>query len=553
VDAADAAPSALLRGANSCGTVVSMDTGVGAGRGSAPTRAEVIAALSLGIDLGLGQPMEHMLRAAVIAARLADRMGLDPDQRAVVYYADLVAWIGCHADSPELAEVFRDEIDFRAGTYRVDLRGLPRARFFLRRAAADRATLDRGRNTVKFMITGRRRMTDILESHYVSAGALADRLGLGARVRTAVRHTFERWDGTGLPQGVQGDAIPIEMRIVQLADVAEVHWREDGSRAAVDMARRRSGTQFDPDIVSVFDRYADEILAEPLGDDAWRAALALAPEWDRPLSAPDLDELLVALGDFVDLKSRFRHGHSRAVAALAGDAARLIGLPDDDVDRLRRAGAVHDLGRLGVSNSIWDKPTPLSSVERERVRLYPYLTQRILGRVTGLTQVAALAGAHRELLDGSGYPKGVDATFLSVPARILAAADRYQSLTESRPHRAALPAADAATALDRDALAGRLDPAAVAAVASVTSVAGHATRRRTVRPSGLTPREEEVLALAAVGRSSRDIAAELVISEKTVRNHLEHIYAKAGVSNRASASLFAVQHGIVKTAPDAGG
>jgi len=506
----------------------------------------VIAALSLGIDLGLGQPMEHMLRAAVIATRLADRIGLDADQRAVVYYADLVAWIGCQADSPELTAVFRDEIDFRAGTYRVDLRGVPRARFFLQRAAADRPAVDSGRNTVRFMISGRRQMTDILESHYASAGALADRLGLGPRVRTAIHHTFERWDGTGLPRGVSGDAIPIEMRIVQLADVAEVHWREDGSQAAVDMVRSRSGSQFDPDLVSVFDRYAGELLAEPVGEDAWRGALALAPEQDRLLMAPELDELLIALGDFVDLKSGFRHGHSRGVAALAGDAARFIGLPDDEVTSVRRAGAVHDLGRLGVSNAIWDKPTPLSSVERERVRLYPYLTQRILGRVTGLTQVAALAGSHRELLDGSGYPKGVDASFLSVPSRILAAADRYQSLTESRVHRSALSPTDAAAAIDRDARDGRLDPAAVAAV---TSVAGHGTKRRAVRASGLTQREEEVLALAAIGRSSRDIAAELFISEKTVRNHLEHIYTKAGVSNRASASLFAVQHGIVKAGP----
>ncbi len=530
-----------------------VNTGDSAGHCATPTRAEVIAALSLGIDLGLGQPMEHMLRAAVIATRLATRMGLDDEQRAIVYYADLVAWIGCHADSPELTAVFRDEIDFRAGTYGVDLRGWPRARFFLQRAAADRPAIDSGRNTVRFMISGRRQMTDILESHYVSAGALADRLGLGPGVRTAIHHTFERWDGTGLPKGVHGEAIPIEMRIVQLADVAEVHWREDGPQAAVEIVRRRGGSQFDPDIVSVFDRYAGEILAEPPGDDAWRAALALAPEPDRPLSATDLDELLVALGDFVDLKSGFRHGHSRAVAGLAGEAGQFIGLPDDDVARLRRAGAVHDLGRLGVSNAIWDKTTPLSSAERERIRLYPYLTQRILGRVTGLAEVAALAGSHRELLDGSGYPKGVDASFLSLPSRILAAADRYQSLTESRVHRSALSPQEAASAIDRDARDGLLDPAAVAAVAAVTAVAGHATRRRTVRASGLTPREEEVLALAAVGRSSREIAAELVISEKTVRNHLEHIYAKAGVSNRASASLFAVQHGIVRAGPGAGG
>ena len=155
-----------------------MDIDSIAGDGAAPTRAEVLAALSLGLDLGLGQPMEHMLRAAVIATRLADRAGLGADQRAVVYYADLIAWIGCHADSPELAAVFRDEIDFRAGTYQVDMEGLPRARYMLRHAAADRTGLDRGRSTLKFMMSGRRQMTAILNSHYTSAGALADRLGL---------------------------------------------------------------------------------------------------------------------------------------------------------------------------------------------------------------------------------------------------------------------------------------------------------------------------------------------------------------------------------------
>jgi HD-GYP domain-containing protein (c-di-GMP phosphodiesterase class II) len=428
------------------------------------------------------------------------------------------------------------------------MEGLPRAKFMLRHAAADRPSLDRGRNAVRFLLSGRRQMTEILNSHYVSAGALADRLGLGAGVRTAVHHTFERWDGTGLPRGVRGDTIPIEMRVVQLADVAEVHWREEGARAAVDMVRRRSGTQFDPAVVAVFDKYSAEILAELPDDDSWRAALEQAPEGDQPLTAPELDELLIALGDFVDLKSVFRHGHSRAVATLAADAGRVVGLPQDDVDRLRRAGAVHDLGRLGVSNAIWDKTAPLSSMERERVRLYPYLTQRVLGRVTGLGQVAALAGSHRELLDGTGYPKGVDASFLSLPARILAVADRYQSLTESRPHRDALTPAQAAAAVERDASNGTLDAAAVRAV---THAAGHERKPRPARPSGLTPREEEVLALAAVGQSSRDIAAALVISEKTVRNHLEHIYTKAGVSNRASASLFAVQHGIIKPIPAA--
>ncbi len=505
----------------------------------------MLAALSLGVDLGLGQPMEHMLRATVIATRLANRLGLDADQRSTVYYADLISWIGCHADAPELTRVFRDEIGFRSATYESDLRGPARARFMLQHAAADRSPVDSVLNTLNFLMTGRRRMTEILDSHYLSAGLLADRLGLGPGIRNAVHHTFERWDGTGLPRGVEGPDIPLEMRVVQLAEVVEVHWRLHGAAAAVEMAHRRAGTQFDPALVAVLAQFEDEILADIPGDDAWRAALDQAPPGDRPLTEPELDDLLEAVGDFTDLKSEYRHGHSRAVAVLVAAAAGAMQLPAAEITLLRRAATVHDLGRLGVSNSIWEKAAPLSSTERERVRLYPYLTARIVGRVPGLGAVAMLAGSHRELLDGSGYPKGVDGSFLTMPARLLAAADRYQSLREDRPHRPGLSARDAAAVLQSQAAAGAFDHAAVEAV---VSAGGSPTVRRPVRASGLTAREEQILALVALGRSSREIAAELVIAHKTVRNHLEHIYAKAGVTNRVSASLFAVRHGIVPPA-----
>ena len=441
--------------------------------------------------------------------------------------------------------MFRDEIDFRAGTYHVDLRGLTRARFMLTRAAADRAPLDSGRNTVEFVISGRRQMTEILESHYASAGALADRLGLGPRVRNAVHHTFERWDGTGLPRGIPGDAIPMEMRVVQLADVAEVHWREYGADAAVAMARRRSGTQFDPEIVSVFYRYSGEILGDGRATTPGRRRsrrrrnrTGRSPRWNwtnswwrwaiSSISNP-------GSGTVIRAPSR----HSPATPPGPSDCPRTTSL------RLRRAAAVHDLGRLGVSNAIWDKSTPLSSAERERIRLYPYLTQRILGRVTGLDQVAALAGARTANSSmAADIRRASTRRSCRFPLGFSSAAERYRSLIESRPYRAALTTGQAAAAVDLEARDGALDPAAVSAV---TAVAGHVPVRRQVRPSGLTPREEAALALAAVRRSSRDIAAVLVISEKTVRNHLEHIYTKAGVSNRAGASLFAVQHGIVST------
>lgn len=507
-----------------------------------PRRAELVAALSLGLDLGLGQPMDHMLRAAVIATRLADRIGLDADRRGVVFYSQLLSWIGCQADSPELTALFVDEIAFRAGTFPVDLQGMDRARYLLGQAGHGRAPAAAGWAVARMLATGPRAMQQLIDSHYASAGALADRLGMGVRVRDAIHHTFERWDGTGLPRGVGGEAIPIEMRVVQVADVTEVHLREHGAAAAVEMARRRRGTQFDPLVVDALCFAPREVLDGLDEQDAWPVALGQAPDPDRPLADAELDDLLTAMGDFIDLKSPFRQGHSRRVADLAGAAARLSGLAESQERDLRRAGWVHDLGRLGVPNSIWDKADRLSSTERERVRLYPYFTQRMFGRVPGLAEVAALAGSHRERLDGSGFPKGVDATFLTMPARLLAVADRLATLTEPRADRGARTLPDAVRVLDREAAAGLLDAAAVTAVAAA---AGDRPHRRT-RPAGLTAREAEVLALAAIGRSTRQIAAELVISEKTVRNHLEHIYTKTGVSNRAGASLFAVQHGIVR-------
>lgn len=511
--------------------------------GLRPRRAEVVAALSLALDLGLGQPMEHMLRSSIIACRLATLLGLDAQQRGVVYYGDLLAWIGCHADSPEISALFDDDIGYRAATYEIDLAGLPLMRMLMGHVAADQPPLRRTLSRAAFMVSAREQMTKVIASHYVSAGSLADRLNMGPDVRSAIGFTFERWDGTGLPDGAAGEDIPVEMRVVHVADVAEVFLREHGVDAAVAMVCQRSGTQFDPAVADAFVRDAPNLVRDlPVGD-AWRAALNEAPDRGVTLSPDELDELLVAVADFVDLRSPHRHGHSRRVAELASLAALHYGLPEPEAKLVRRAGWVHDVGRLGVSSGVWARPQPLTSAERERVYLYPHLTQRIVSRVPGLQAVAALAGLHRERLDGSGYPKGVDGSFLSAAARILAAADAYQSLTESRGFRHALSESSAARRLREAATAGRLD---AAAVETTLQAARREVVPTVISPGGLTARELEILRMVAVGRSNREIANDLVLSEKTVRNHLEHIYAKAGVSNRVSASMFALRHGITR-------
>jgi len=385
-----------------------------------PSRAELLAALSIAIDLGLGQPAEHMLRSAVIATRIADRLGLDRAERDCTYYTALIMWIGCHADSHEYARWFGDDIAVRRDSYLLDWSGLPYLRFLMANTGRGQPVLRRLSVLATLLADARGQIAELIHSHCSSAGILADRLGLSADVQTVLGYTFERFDGGGLPGGVGGDAIPIPMRVAQLADTAEVHHRTFGVDGAVAMARSRSGGQFDPRVVDAFLADGDAILESP--EDAWSAALREDPHYGTGLADGELDELLVALGDFVDLKCPFTLGHSRAVAELAAGAAALMGMDAADVDLVRRAGHVHDVGRIGVSNQVWSKSSTLTTGEMERVRLHPYLTVRILSQVGGLDAVARVAGNHHEYLDGSGYPRGLPAAALSVPDRVLAAA-----------------------------------------------------------------------------------------------------------------------------------
>lgn len=512
-----------------------------------PTRAELLAALSVAIDLGLGQPAEHMLRAALVATRIADRLGLTAQERDGVYYTTLIMWIGCHADSHEYAKWFGDDIAVRHDSYFVDWSGVPYLRFLAGNVARGESLTRRLAVLASLWLNARGQMSTLIHSHCLSAALLADRIGLGADVQAALPFSFERYDGGGLPTGVQGDGIPILMRVAQLADMVEVHHRTYGVDGAVAMARHRRGGQFDPVVVDTFVAHAEAVLAGPTTGNAWAAALHEAPDRHDRLDAQSLDLLLVALGEFVDLKVPFTLGHSGGVARLAANAAMAAGLDTEATDLTRRAGHVHDLGRIGISNQIWSKPGTLTAGELERVRLHPYLTVRILSQVKGLARVAQVAGNHHECIDGSGYPRGLSENALSRSDRLLAAAVSYQSACEPRPYREELGPDAAARRLRERVRAGALDAAAADAV---LEAAGHRPQRPTARPDGLTPREIEVLCLVARGASNKEIAAALVLSEKTVRNHVERTYAKLGVSNRIGASMYALRHGLAVPASD---
>ncbi len=510
--------------------------------------AELIGAMSLAVDLGLGQPTEHVLRASLLGLRIAERIGLGEEERAAIYYAALIAWVGCHADSHEQARWFGDDIALRGDTYDVDMVGLSAAGFFLRHLGAGQNALQRARLSAAFVASGRRWLAVMEPTHCLVACELADRLGLGAAVCDPLAQAFERWDGKGLPNRLAGEQISLAARIVHLADVVEVFHRAGGVDRAVAVARERRGTQFDPVLVDRFCADAAELLDGLDAATSWDALIAAEPALRPVLRGDELDAALDAVGDFADLKSPYTIGRSRAVAELAAAAGEAYGLPAADSRTLRRAGLVHGLGRLGVSNAIWDKAGPLSAAEVERVRLHPYLAERVLSKAPGLVALGTLAGQQSERLDGSGYPRGLTAAALGPAARLLSAATVYRALREPRPHRAQLDSGGAESVLHDEVRGGRLDGEAVNAV---LRAAGHRVRRRRQWPAGLTPREIDVLRLLVRGCTTAQIGERLVVSPKTAANHIAHIYEKAGVNSRAAASLFAMRHGLVDDDEDA--
>jgi HD-GYP domain-containing protein (c-di-GMP phosphodiesterase class II) len=508
-------------------------------RGSGVRLAELIATLSLGTDLGLGQPMQHVLRQCLIALRMSELLQLSESDRRVVYYSGLLAWVGCFTDAYEQAKWFGDDIALKADGYVMD--GGPFA-YLVGHIGAGKPLLERAKIGFSFLGDGRRALMEMLKNHYLATDEMAGRLGLGEDVRESLKQTFERWDGKMTPLGLKGDQILLTSRLIHLANVVEVLHRHGGVDAAVEAARKGSGNEFDPSLVELLSIHAADVFGVVEPESTWDAVIKAEPSLEAVITNEEFEGALEAIADFIDLKSPFTIGHSRGVADLAAASARNYGLSAPAVDAIRKAGLVHDFGRLGVSNSIWDKRGPLTVSEMERVRLHPYLTERMLAFSPVLRPLGAIAALHHERLEGSGYPRGLAGDEISPAGRILGAADAYHAMTELRPHRQPRTSEDAAIELRREVAAGRLESDAVDAV---LRAAGHRVTRRRALPAGLTTREVEVLRLLTRGFSNKEIAEQLIITRKTAGNHVEHIYTKIGASNRARASLFAMKHGLI--------
>ena len=328
-----------------------------------------MATLSYASDLGLGQPMAHCMRQMVVALRLAGLAGASGRELEATYYLGMMMNVYCHADAAEQARWFGDDISMKSDTF--DLLDMSTARmvaFMVRRVGSHGSGVARARRLAAFPVAGMKQVLSFATTHCTLGSQFAEQIGLDEAVCVAIRQGYEQWDGKGYPSHLRGEEICLPARLVQLAGPVEVVARRRGVQAAVAVARRHRGTQFDPAVVDLFCSRAPELLDGLDQASDWDAVLGAEPELSRRVSGAGLDQVLEAMADLVDLKSPFLAGHSRGVANLAGAAARVAGYPGDDVAVLRRAGLIHDLGRLGVSNAIWDKPGPL---HRGRVRAGP--------------------------------------------------------------------------------------------------------------------------------------------------------------------------------------
>jgi HD-GYP domain-containing protein (c-di-GMP phosphodiesterase class II)/DNA-binding CsgD family transcriptional regulator len=488
----------------------------------------------------MGFPFEHGLEATLMTMRLVDLLEVDSDTATDTFYASLLMYVGCTTDADVTSRIFPGglTVNMIPVEYGSSREGL---------VAAARAVTPPDLSSVQRLYERARRLPQagrFRRPHYSAlcevAEMLATRLGLPASISGLFSRLTERWDGNGVLARAAGEEIPLPVRIARVARDAAYQRLLHDPMDVVDVIRARAGKAFDPAVAEAFAQASGEVLAAA-EQPAWEGVLAAEPKPWLQLSGEGIDRALGAMGSFSDLVSPFLSGHSAGVAGLAASTAHVCGLSLDQVARVRRAGLVHDLGRVAVHPAVWQKAGQLSVHDWEEVRLHCYHTERILDRSPFLADIATIASCHHERLDGSGYHRRLDASALPLEARLVATVDAFCAMTEPRAHRPRYGPGEAAEILTGEASEGFHDPEMVAAVLEVVGLPPPPIRR----PAGLTEREAEVLGLIARGLQTKQVARTLDISAKTADHHIQSAYRKIGVSTRAAATLFAMESGLV--------
>jgi HD-GYP domain-containing protein (c-di-GMP phosphodiesterase class II) len=409
--------------------------------------AEILGALSHALDMVEGQPPGHCVRCCWIGIHIGWEIGLSPEQIWELYYTLLLKDLGCSSNAARICQLYLvDDIAFKRDFKTVN-GSLPQVlRFVLSHTGMKAGLAERFRALVHVFQNGGQVARELMETRCDRGAEIARKMRFSDAVAQGIRNLDEHWDGGGLPLHLSGEAIPIYSRIALLAQVVDVFQVANGTDAAKLEIRHRAGSWFDPALAAAFERAA----AQPgfwemmQSDDLDRAIFALEPAQSTSLVDDDyLDDIAAAFAQVVDSKSPYTSGHSERVTLFSDLIARQMGLPDAQRRFLRRAALLHDIGKLGVSNSILDKPGKLDPDEWAAMQMHAAYTHTILSRITAFSELSAIAAAHHERLDGKGYPLGLAGDQIAPETRIITTADIFDALTAERPYRAAMPVAKA--------------------------------------------------------------------------------------------------------------
>lgn len=435
--------------------------------------AELMAAMSYALDLTEGQPQGHCLRSCWIGMKVAQALGLDAASRWSLYYSILLKDLGCSSNAARICELYlTDDRAFKHDFKRVGTGAADLLAFVATRTGAHAGWRQRVSALMNIARNGDAIAGDLIRTRCTRGAEIARRLRFPAEVADAIHGLDEHHDGSGRPDGLAGEAIPLASRIALLAQVADVFHFSDGPEAATAELRRRSGTWFDPRIVQAFEAAARSPDFWPVlqDDELERAVLALEPASHTvPVDDDYLDAIAEAFGAVVDAKSPFTAGHSERVGFYTDVLARRLGIADDRRRWLRRAALLHDVGKLGVSNTILDKPGRLDADEWQAVKLHASYSEQILGRLSPFEELARIAAAHHEKLDGTGYPRGLRGDEIALETRIITTADIFDAITAERPYHAATPV-ERALEIMRGHVGSALDPDCFAALEQVVAL-----------------------------------------------------------------------------------
>lgn len=443
--------------------------------------SEIISALSYALDITEGQPMGHSVRACMIGMRIGRHIGLGTADLGDLYYGLLLKDAGCSSNSSRLFHTLSaDEIRAKGDVKTTDWTrvGWESLHYAITHVATGSPFLERVRTLVRVAAKQQTESCELARIRCERGASIARLMGFPEWVAQAIHSLDEHWNGKGYPDGLRGKDIPLFSRIMILAQTLEVFLVHRGPNTAIDVARRRSGRWFDPDLVKAVESMANAgtlwqgLESECLLNDV----IAMEPE-DRQLMVdePMMDKICLAFAEVIDAKSPFTYRHSNGVADAAVVIARGLDMSESEVTFIRRASLLHDLGKLGVSNTILEKPAKLTADEFDIIKKHPYYSYEILRRIRGFEELSVVAGAHHERLDGSGYFQGWSADQLSLPTRIIAVADVYDALTAKRPYRDALPVETALEIIRKDTPRA-LDPQCYEALAAATAAASSPAR-----------------------------------------------------------------------------